>query len=208
MIQIIKIAKELDSLLKTHTEAVVKHRVFIRLNFSIDIYVVSKDVEQFDETYFANIVKDKYGEACESWKIELIIMSVSEMNDAVYGQIFSKEDIDEGARHRLHTLVKGTERKKIQKKSPVITFYSYKGGMGRTTTLVSYAIHLAVQRRKKVFIIDCDLEAPGYLNFFDLSKHEPLNSGHVNGFVEYLCDIQFTEKPEEEIGRASCRERV
>lgn len=197
MIQIIKIAKELDSLLKTHTEAVVKHRVFIRLNFSIDIYVVSKDVEQFDETYFANIVKDKYGEACESWKIELIIMSVSEMNDAVYGQIFSKEDIDEGARHRLQTLVKGTERKKIQKKSPVITFYSYKGGMGRTTTLVSYAIHLAVQKRKKVFIIDCDLEAPGYLNFFDLSKHEPLNSGHVNGFVEYLCDIQFTEKPEE-----------
>ena len=64
MIQIIKIAKELDSLLKTHTEAVVKHRVFIRLNFSIDIYVVSKDVEQFDETYFANIGKDKYGEAC------------------------------------------------------------------------------------------------------------------------------------------------
>lgn len=196
MIQIMKVANELDGLFKEHIESVAKHRVFIRLNFNIDVYIVSKDMDRFNDSYFAKLVRDKYGEQCDSWKINITVMSLTDMSDEVYGHIFDKEEVDEGARHRLQTLIKGAKGKKLDKKAPVITFYSYKGGMGRTTTLVSYAIHLAVQKKKRVFIIDCDLEAPGYLNFFDLSKHEPLTSGKVNGFVEYLCDIQFSENPE------------
>lgn len=196
MIQIMKIANELDGLFKEHIESVEKHRVFVRLNFTIDIYIVSKDIAIYDDQYFATLVQDKYGEKCNSWKIIITVMSLTDMADDVYGHIFENQDVDEGSRHRLQTLIKGTKGKKLDKKVPVVTFYSYKGGMGRTTTLVSYAIHLAVQKKKRVFIIDCDLEAPGYLNFFDLSKHEPLTNGNVNGFVEYLCDIQFSETPE------------
>jgi hypothetical protein len=71
--------------------------------------------------------------------------------------------------------------------------------MGRTTTMVAYAMSLAankdVNRRKQVVIIDCDLEAPGYLNFFDLSEHNGLKSGKKNGFVEFICDAQLTLNP-------------
>lgn len=46
------------------------------------------------------------------------------------------------------------------------TFYSYKGGVGRTLALANVAAHLAM-RGKKVLIVDFDLEAPGIttLNF-------------------------------------------
>lgn len=64
--------------------------------------------------------------------------------------------------------------------------------MGRTTTMISYAIDLATTKNKRVVVIDCDLEAPGYLNFFRLSQHKTLSSGKVNGLVEFLSDLQFS----------------
>lgn len=42
----------------------------------------------------------------------------------------------------------------------VITFYSYKGGVGRTTTLALTALQM-VREGKKVVVVDFDLEAPG-----------------------------------------------
>ncbi len=42
----------------------------------------------------------------------------------------------------------------------IVTFYSFKGGVGRTTALVSCAWQLA-RAGKKVMLIDLDLEAPG-----------------------------------------------
>lgn len=45
-------------------------------------------------------------------------------------------------------------------KSKIITFYSYKGGVGRTTTLAMTALQL-VREGKKIVVVDLDLEAPG-----------------------------------------------
>ncbi|HAC65718.1 MAG TPA: hypothetical protein DCF68_19855 [Cyanothece sp. UBA12306] len=41
-----------------------------------------------------------------------------------------------------------------------VTFYSYKGGVGRTLVLANFAEHLAANGYK-VFVLDLDLEAPG-----------------------------------------------
>ena len=92
----------------------------------------------------------------------------------------NEELIDWGPRYRFDSLLKPKNAfsAKGKSKAPVITFYSYKGGMGRTTTMIAYAMSLAVNdnpsKKKRVVIIDCDLEAPGYLNFFDLSEHNGL----------------------------------
>ena len=43
---------------------------------------------------------------------------------------------------------------------PILSFYSHKGGVGRTTTLCAVAMHLARQG-KQVVVVDLDLEAPG-----------------------------------------------
>jgi MinD-like ATPase involved in chromosome partitioning or flagellar assembly len=48
----------------------------------------------------------------------------------------------------------------------VITFYSYKGGTGRTMALANIAVMLARRNRGRVLIVDWDLEAPGLHSFF------------------------------------------
>ncbi|MHA7630226.1 AAA family ATPase [Corallococcus sp. M7] len=61
----------------------------------------------------------------------------------------------------------------------IITFYSYKGGVGRTTAITHVAHELA-RRGRKVVLIDLDLEAPGIHTAFDIP--EPARMG----LVEYL----------------------
>lgn len=49
--------------------------------------------------------------------------------------------------------------------SSIVTFYSYKGGVGRTMALANVAVLLA-QRGLKVLVVDWDLEAPGLERYF------------------------------------------
>jgi MinD-like ATPase involved in chromosome partitioning or flagellar assembly len=47
----------------------------------------------------------------------------------------------------------------------VVTFYSYKGGVGRTMSLVNVA-HVLAREGQRVLMVDFDLEAPGMTHFF------------------------------------------
>ncbi len=66
----------------------------------------------------------------------------------------------------------------------VTTFYSFKGGVGRTMALVNVAVELA-NRGKRVLIVDFDLEAPA-LDTFDLGQPAESTSGMVDFVREYL----------------------
>lgn len=57
----------------------------------------------------------------------------------------------------------------------VITFYSYKGGTGRTMAIANLACLLAQSYSKRVLVIDWDLEAPGLHRYFpnQLAKRGP-----------------------------------
>ncbi|MHB8208025.1 KGGVGR-motif variant AAA ATPase, partial [Mucilaginibacter sp.] len=68
-----------------------------------------------------------------------------------------------------------------------ITFYSYKGGVGRTLALCNIANRLA-EFGKKVCIIDFDLEAPGIHLKYD--NHIGLE-GVTKGLVDYV--YEFTK---------------
>jgi len=60
----------------------------------------------------------------------------------------------------------------------VTTFYSFKGGVGRTMALVNVAVELALQG-KRVVAVDFDLEAPG-LDTFDLGRPAETTPGIVD----------------------------
>jgi len=65
--------------------------------------------------------------------------------------------------------------KSDRKRGQVITFYSYKGGTGRSMALANVACLLAKgsEGDKQVLMIDWDLEAPGLHRFFrDLFQNE------------------------------------
>ena len=66
----------------------------------------------------------------------------------------------------------------------VTTFYSFKGGVGRTMALVNVAVELANTGRR-VLVVDFDLEAPG-LDTFDLLRSETQVPGIVDFVGEYL----------------------
>lgn len=63
----------------------------------------------------------------------------------------------------------------------IVTFYSFKGGVGRTMALVNTAAQLALSG-KRVLIVDFDLEAPGIPTF---SLTAP--KAETPGLVEYIC---------------------
>ncbi len=90
---------------------------------------------------------------------------------------------------------------------PIISFYSFKGGVGRTTALAALATNLA-RAGEKVVIIDFDLEAPGAGLIFAPPTGLPVNLGVVDFLLEcpilkksldiseffYRCDDQTVVK--------------
>lgn len=54
--------------------------------------------------------------------------------------------------------------------APITTFYSYKGGVGRSMALANVAHLLADRYGKRVLIVDWDLEAPGLHRFFGIES--------------------------------------
>ena len=66
----------------------------------------------------------------------------------------------------------------------VTTFYSFKGGVGRTMALANVAVDLA-RRGKRVLAVDFDLEAPG-LDTFPLPRADGPKPGVVDFVQHYL----------------------
>lgn len=71
----------------------------------------------------------------------------------------------------------------------IITFYSYKGGVGRTTALVSSALEL-VKRGNTIVLVDFDLEAPGLATLFFNDEEAKEYSG-VKGVIEFLLETNI-----------------
>ncbi|MEM7182920.1 MAG: ParA family protein [Spirochaetota bacterium] len=72
----------------------------------------------------------------------------------------------------------------------IITFYSYKGGVGRTQLVANLASYLCYYQDKKVLVIDWDLEAPGLHFFFKQEENVLKKQGTIDLFNEYLVKIR------------------
>lgn len=72
-----------------------------------------------------------------------------------------------------------------------IAFYSFKGGVGRTTALTHVAWKLA-QRGRKVVVVDLDLEAPGLSSAFKSVKNPPF------GIIDYFYSHAYTSQEEKQ----------
>ncbi|HWO22596.1 MAG TPA: AAA family ATPase [Kofleriaceae bacterium] len=73
-----------------------------------------------------------------------------------------------------------------------ITFYSYKGGVGRSLLVANVAKYLSILG-KRVFAIDLDLEAPGLHYKFELDSEESRKTPD-GGLIDVLID--FLQKKE------------
>lgn len=74
----------------------------------------------------------------------------------------------------------------------IITFYSFKGGVGRSMALANVAYALA-QTNAKVCVIDWDLEAPGLHYFFGILDQD-IKKGVIDIFYDYKRYLSNAQK--------------
>ena len=63
----------------------------------------------------------------------------------------------------------------------IVTFYSYKGGVGRSMALANVAVILAKEHGLNVSIVDWDLDAPGLHRYFGIPDEE-IRDGIIDYF--------------------------
>lgn len=219
MLLISEYAQKLNKFFKeTFSNNELRYKINVQLNFSLDVslYVSDEEIWTWDmlknhyENWLysthnsENLSKEEYHrrshEECETdfkvyagaGSVNFYIKPFGEIGDP-YNE-GNESGIEWGPRLRLKSF-DYTIKERDKDLPAVVTFYSYKGGMGRTTTMMGFALWLASHNRK-VAIIDCDLEAPGYLNFFRLQENPELAKGLKNGFVEFVADNSFMQELE------------
>lgn len=114
----------------------------------------------------------------------------------------------------IYTRDEGEPRKKDLSGSPIAVFHSYKGGVGRTLSLISLVREISETygNQKKVLMIDADMEAPGLtwmlgqgnsnekISYFDIL--ELLHFNTVNDdFVEKVAKLVETNVVKVETGK-------
>jgi MinD-like ATPase involved in chromosome partitioning or flagellar assembly len=196
MLKILDKINSIEAFLEVQDNNILKdYKITMKINMEIDIHLL---------VFQENIISRKLELEFEEINKNILVVEVLDsdlVNDKYLSWLFdplnNRTKVDLGLRRRLDSLIEVIDKTDNRLSHPVITtFYSYKGGMGRSTTLASFASYCAKIRKKKVVIIDCDFEAPGFTNYFDLSN-DLLSK--KNGIVEYLLDKQFVNETNEKL---------
>jgi MinD-like ATPase involved in chromosome partitioning or flagellar assembly len=162
------------------TRKISDFRLSLMQNNSIDIVILSEGIIEIQELQKPNI--------------SLTFVDHLELEeDSFYKELFAgtKTFNISNSRRRFSNLLDISDSDNYIPPCPVVTFYSYKGGMGRSTSIAACASYLAMHHKKRVVIIDCDFEAPGFSNFF---LEEPAYPKYSQGLVEYIFNKESTEE--------------
>jgi MinD-like ATPase involved in chromosome partitioning or flagellar assembly len=171
--------EKLDSFVNDNI--IYKYRIYLNLNTTISVDIVGgKNDEIKEKIENSGLVEISIDEWIDKNEYE---------NDKYYKKLFEKK-IDKEHRRRLINLIDNKEQER-KNNIPVVTFYSYKGGVGRTTALITFANYYAYHHKKKVVILDFDFEAPGFTNYFDFSL-DALEK--KNGVLEYILDKEASKE--------------
>lgn len=151
----------------------------------ISIYIIGDT--DIDKLYFE--LKDVISEA---WIGQIRIL---EKDSVLLEEIIScSKEIESQIYYSERQLVKrswrGVQCRSSDTNSKVVTFYSYKGGVGRTTTLALTALQMA-REGKKVVALDLDLEAPGLSTVL---KPENAKQYPQYGVVDYLVEGEVNQE--------------
>lgn len=181
MIQLYKILDQIDRELSVLLEqgSLTDYRIYLKANNNIAVYLIAEDE-------IKKLIHDKY--PSDYIEIELFKEGDDTLKD-IYFSSPTKVNLSTSDR-RLVNLLDEEREDNTSINTPIVTFYSYKGGVGRSTTLASCASYLSMHYKKKIVVIDCDFEAPGFTNFFLTDPGTPFYS---NGVIEYLLDSEFLE---------------
>lgn len=95
---------------------------------------------------------------------------------------------------------------KCEEELQVISFYSYKGGVGRTIALLETAYLMAAEG-KRILILDLDIEAPSLHNIFS-DQISDKELGVKSGMIQYLYETVVQKKKSYNIEDIFCPLRL
>lgn len=184
MLLAINSINDINAFLKKQDNTILlNYKVVLKISMEIEVYLLTTQ-----ENIISKYIQEKFPELLNN----LIINEIPDYQKEDYKHIFeTKNKINLTSRRRLTNFIDFIDTQKHKEVSnlpPITTFYSYKGGLGRSTTLASFATFSAKLKKKRVVIIDCDFEAPGFTNYYDL---DPEILSKRSGIVEYLLDKLF-----------------
>jgi len=76
----------------------------------------------------------------------------------------------------------------------IVSFYSYKGGVGRSQLCANIAAYLCYQKGKRVLLWDWDFEAPGLHYFFGLKNENITKKGTLELLEQYMVTMRKNEE--------------
>lgn len=181
MIRLYKDMSELDYKLSNLRDNgdIFDYRIYLKAGDTIVAYIKASEISI---TQLSSLETDKI-------EIEVFTEELDEFLESTYfGSTKTINTFDSD--RKLVSLLDTAEVPLIKESInvPIVTFYSYKGGVGRSTGLAAFASHLAIHQAKRVVVIDCDFEAPGFTNFF---LRDPGIPFYHNGVIEYLLDKEY-----------------
>jgi MinD-like ATPase involved in chromosome partitioning or flagellar assembly len=74
----------------------------------------------------------------------------------------------------------------------IITFYSYKGGVGRSQMTANLAAYLCYYEQRKILLMDWDMEAPGIDMFFSTTARSKGTLGLIDLFETYVQQVKLS----------------
>jgi MinD-like ATPase involved in chromosome partitioning or flagellar assembly len=186
--QVAELLKQLSDLRLKYPN--LKYSISKSINHDTTIILYNQnnavDVADFD---FSLLSKNPYPSIDLRW----IGQDEYELDTAYFDEIFENKEPFEGYTRRLDNAMGKYPPIKVAGVAPVVSFYSYKGGVGRTTTLAAFASYHARSTGARVFMIDCDFEAPGFANFFGLDQQKLEQKGGVVEFLSDTINLQNTD---------------
>ncbi|MEQ9831706.1 ParA family protein [Pectobacterium versatile] len=178
-----KILEKIQALLISlkNQDLLTNFAVNLTINQQGRVVIASDKIKSINDL----IDEDDLFDSFKKYNISYEFISNDDYENEEYSYLFNNEKINFGLRRSLDNLIDPSSLDE-ENDIPILTFFSYKGGVGRTTSLALFSGYYA-NYGKKIFVVDCDFEAPGLINFFNISQFDNPKSG----IVEYLIDSKF-----------------
>ncbi len=188
----------MDIVLKNQLENELRNKYVIKNNEWVQVYITP--LNRIDITIVCDQIKDSEEEVegfikgliensnSEELGYSIGFLEIYPTDEAEYLGL-EKHKIKENPVSwvdfvKLDKINNGTIQQKKDKPYQVISFYSYKGGVGRTTSMIQVAYILA-REGKRVLLLDMDIEAPSLHKLFKKQMDDPLY-GVKHGLVDYF----------------------
>jgi len=137
--------------------------------------------------------KDAYKALIDTIKAERVFASWSKESGSPRWYILERHIAKQAWTDKKVGKLPWKEKEVYEKHKPaIVSFFSFKGGVGRTSTLVATALTLA-RNGHRVAIVDLDLEAPGLATIFLPDNPDKSDKSDKPGVIDYLLEKKIQE---------------